>query len=184
MSALVRPRPPDVHTNLKWPRSLEDDPRLPELEALMQRERVRLWDQGTIEVAGLVANPELEKILMTLQGRQQLERGLERISEILANEKKGLVALQQKQGSAPAQRISRLLIVAGGGSERFMRGCERLLIEHGERLLGVCVDMSEAQTIERLYGPDSLAKVLLISHRDAVAETLWALLGDTPDAEL
>lgn len=159
---------------LKWPRAIEADPSLEQLETLFNKNQAILWNEGSVKVAKVALTPEFEKALMSMNGLKQLERGLENIEGILSSEKKGIDAQVTKQGMAPANRMSRLLVIANGGSERFYRGCERLLIDHSDRLLGVRVDVSSA--IERLYGPDALAKALLISHRDAVTRALWALI--------
>src|SRR5436190_10881364 len=82
--------------------------------------------EATLELLAPVEfNQGFEKTLIELNGRQQLERGLEHIAMILAAEKKGLDELNAKQGTAPTHRISRLLITVNRGSERSYRVCER-----------------------------------------------------------
>jgi hypothetical protein len=168
--------PPSELPPLKWPRSMETDPRLDALATLLSKDCFPLWERGSLAVPHLPVTEELEKTLLTLQGRRQLERGLEQITSMLAAEKKGLDALNAKQGSSGAGRISRLLLIADGGSERFYRDCEKLFFEHSDRLAGLRLVTSKSPLIEKLYGTDAMAKVLLISHRDAVAAALWALL--------
>lgn len=161
---------------LKWPRTLESDPRLPALEALLESRQSALWAQGEIKVTEVTATPALQELIPSLQGRGQIERGLENITKILASEKYGQEALRSKEGTLPAYRVSRILLMANTGSERFNRDCEKLLKDHAERVLGLKLDESGSALMENLYGAETQAKALLISHRDAVAQTLMALL--------
>lgn len=165
-------------SHAKWPKPIELDPRRQQLEALLAQDQRVLWDGGELRVAHLSLNPELEKTLIFLHQIHQLERGLENIERVLTKEKKGLSMLHERQGGPPAPRISRLLIIADGGSERFYRNCERVLKEHKERLLGVRLSLAASPLLmEELFGQDALAKLLLISHRDAVTRALWSLLS-------
>lgn len=164
------------HPELKWPRSLEDHPQLPEIEALVKAHREPLWAQGDVPVARVCATETLRKLIGTLHGRGQVERGLENITKILETEKIGQEALRVKQKAEPAYRVSRLLLIANTGSERFNRDCERLLRNHGERLLGLALAEDSEPLFEDLFGIDATAKAMLISHKEAVAETLLALV--------
>lgn len=135
-----------------------------------------LWTGGDVTVAHVSATPTLSQLLATLQGRGQVERGLENIAKILASEQHGQQALNAKQGTDPAFRISRILLMADSGSERFNRDCEKLLRQHAERLLGLRLDDSGTEVFENLFGTEATAKAILISHKDAVAQTLLALV--------
>lgn len=163
---------------LKWPRSLEGDPRLAEIDALVKAHRKPLWPQGDVPVARVCATESLRKLLGTLHGRGQVERGLENITKILETEKIGQEALRAKQGTEPAYRVSRLLIIGNTGSERFNRDCERLLRQHSERVLGLALAEDSEPLFEGLFGVDATAKALLISHKEAVVETLLALVDN------
>ena len=171
----------------KWPRAIEDDPRKSALEALLQSDCRPLWQNGKLRVSHVGIRSSFKAMLLTLNGRQQVDRGLEQISAILKNEAKGLEAARQMQKGAKSFRISRLLLMADDGSERFYRNCERLLMEHSDRLIGLRIeagaqsagDAAGPRLIDKLYGSDATAKALLLSHRDAVSQALWALLPQT-----
>lgn len=64
----------------------------------------------------------------------RIAQGLESIAKLLDDEKKGLLHVQTKTAQAPANRMSRLLLISNDGSERFYRQTENLLKKHGERL--------------------------------------------------
>jgi len=168
--------PHDSVPALKWPRSLEGHPRLGELEAKLEAAREPLWERGEIEVARIGATPALRDLIASLQGRNQIERGLENIAAILASEKKGQGALHAKQGTSPAFRVSRILLINDQGSERFYRDCERLLRDHAERVLGLRLDESGAALFGEVFGEAATVKAVLVSHKEAVAQTLLALL--------
>lgn len=162
---------------LKWPRSLDGKAQVVELEKIFAQNCRPLWKEGTFRVAHPKIAQAFKEVMPQLLGRKQVDRGFENISGLLACEKKGLEALQKKQNNSPAYRVSRLLVIGNSGSERFNRHCEKLLIEHSDRVLGLCLDQESSELMEKLYGEDSLAKVLLISHKDAVAQALLALVS-------
>jgi hypothetical protein len=164
---------------LKLPRKVENDPRHEALEKYLSRNLHPLWEKSTIKVPQIEFQPPLEDVLIRALNLKQLERGLEHIDQILDAEKKGLVALQQKQKAAPANRISRLLIIANDGTERFYRACESTLLRHSDRLLCLHVQAPSARIARNILGEDQLVKALLVSDREAVAQVLLALT-DTP----
>lgn len=161
---------------LKWPRSLDGKPEIAELEKVFAEGCRPLWKEGTFRVAHPKIGKAFKDLMPFLLARKQLDRGLETISSLLASEKKGQDALLKKQNGTPAYRVSRLLVIGDSGSERFNRQCEKLLVEHSDRVLGICLDKSSSEIMGSLFGEDALAKVLLVSHKDAVAQALLALL--------
>ena len=165
---------------MKPPRKIEADPRREDLEALLSRNQKPLWEKSEFSVAHVPLHPALEKSLEDAQRFKQLERGLEQISRLLDNEERGLAALQKKQGTPPAQRISRLLLVANDGSERFYRECERVLGLHGDRLLCIVVEATSERLAHRLFGPTKPVKALLVTDKEAVSNSLLSLLDESP----
>jgi hypothetical protein len=169
------PRPPLL--NLKLTRAVEGDPRHGAVETALKNNQKPLWKSSTITVPHLSLTPSLMSCLKALLNRRQLERGLDRIEQLLNNEKKGILALQQKQGTASAHRVSRLLLISNDGSERFYRACEKTLIQHQDRLLLLYLDVSSTQLTESLVGPtDKILKAVLVSDRDAVSAVLFAII--------
>lgn len=164
---------------LKWPRSLEGKAPIAELDKVFAENCRPLWKEGSFRVAHPKIGPTFKQLMPQLLGRKQVDRGFEKIASLLASEKKGLEALQKKQNNGPAYRVSRLLVIGNSGSERFNRHCEKLLIEHSDRVLGLCLDQASTELMEKLYGEDALTKVLLISHKDAVAQALLALVSSS-----
>jgi hypothetical protein len=162
---------------LKLPRKVEADPRHAAVAEALARDLRPLWEKGQIAVPHLSLTPGLEKALLAARDFRQLERGLENIEKILDNEKKGLDALQAKQGTEPALRLSRLLIIADDGAERFNRACESLVHHHADRLLCLRLDVPSSRLSEKLFGADSQSKGILVSDREAVSNTLLALVA-------
>jgi hypothetical protein len=113
--------------------------------------------------------------LLQARNFRGMELGLENIDKILLNEKKGLSALFEKQGTAPPLRISRLLIAANDGSERFYRACEKTVLTHSNRLLFLCVDVPSVRLGEKLFGADRSVKAILVSDKDGVSNILLSL---------
>ena len=81
----------------------------------------------------------------------------------------------QKSGVPRGQRISRLLILANDGAERFYRQVESLLQRHGPRVMAVRLQADAEQLGGLLYGPGRAARLLMIVHKAAVGAALMAL---------
>jgi len=160
---------------LKLPRQLEIDPRRESVEAALARDVRPLWEKGSLGVSHFEYLPSLEKALRASMGARQLERGLEHIEKLLGNEEHGLAAAREKQGAPLANRVSRLLVLADGGSERFYRSCEAVLRRHADRVLGLRITVASETLSQSLFGSsDELVKALLVSDRDAVTNVLFA----------
>lgn len=162
-------------THLKLPRSLEGDARTPDIEASLTRDRRPLWSQGTLDVARVTLSEPLVTALTGARLTRSLERGQEHIEQVLAGESKGLEAARAKQGAPVANRISRLLVMANDGSERFNRHCESTLKRHADRVLGLMVDADSETFSSRVFGEEKLVKVVLVTGREVVAAVLLAL---------
>lgn len=162
---------------LKLPRQLEADPRREALEKLLAQDQRPLWERGRITVAHVAFSETLEKALKKALHDHQIERGLENIEKILNAQKKGLEALRERDGAAPANRISRLLVIPDDCPERFYRNCEAVLFNHGDRVLGLRVDVPFETLADKLFGTDALVKVLMVSERDSVVNVLASLVA-------
>ena len=161
---------------LKMPRIIESDPLCDSIEQLLAKNQRPLWRRGTLSVPHLPLSPSLVKALHNAKNIHQIERGLEGIEKILANESKGLDALRKKQGTPNANRISRLLIVSSDGSERFYRQCESILAQHSDRVLGIWIGASAENFTKDMFGAEKISKALLVSDRDSVADVLYSLV--------
>lgn len=164
-------------STLKLPRKIEAHPQHETLKELLAQNQRLLWESGTVQVPVIRFNAALEKTLAQALAFQQLERGLERIEQVLNSEKKGLVALQEKQGTPPANRVSRILLITNDGAERFYRACESTLLHHQDRVLGLWLDTDSSQLGFKLFGPEKPVKALLVSDKEAVVHVLLSLLG-------
>jgi hypothetical protein len=160
----------------KLPRKIEALPEHEALKELLSQDRRLLWEKGTLETPAVRWSPALEQALVKTLGFKQLERGLERIEQVLSYEKKGLVALQKKQGTPPANRVSRVLLIANDGAERFYRACESTLLHHQDRVMGLLLDVDSAELGRNLFGPEKPVKALLVSDKEAVVHVLLSLL--------
>ena len=79
--------------------------------------------------------------------------------------------------------MSRLLILSDDGAERFYRHVESLLRRHGPRLLAIRLDSSAEELGSAVFRPGALARLLLVTHKDAVAKALLSLAPDSLEAE-
>jgi hypothetical protein len=99
---------------------------------------------------------------------------------VLAGEQRGLERVDRETGVVRGGRISRLLVLADDGSERFYRSVDFLLRRHAPRVLALRLDVSEARLGSLLFGPEEVARLLLIQHKEAVTGVLLALASQWP----
>lgn len=120
---------------------------------------------------------ELRRVLRTLPQAGSLVRGLENAGRVLASEGRGLQMADERSDSPRGERVSRLLLLADDGAERFYRQVETLLRRQGPRVLAVRLTMDAGALGELLFGPDRLVKLLLVVRKEAVSEILLAMGG-------
>lgn len=106
----------------------------------------------------------------------RLVRGFEDSERKLNAEREGIANIDKKTGSERKERISRLIIIANDGSDRFYRQTKRLIEQNGPRVLAVYLDVTSFELGERLFGPGKRALFLLINHKDAVINFLTSLI--------
>jgi hypothetical protein len=132
--------------------------------------------------------PELTAALRNAHRDGRVVRSLENAEHALAAEERGMEMADRKSGVPRGIRVSRLLLLADDGAERFYRQVEALLKRHGRRVLAVLLDIDEDGLGKLLFGPGSVARLLMLEHKQAVAAVLLALAGQwgdpgTPPAE-
>ena len=106
----------------------------------------------------------------------RLIRGFEEAEKKLNAEREGIASIDLKTGSERKERISRLIIIANDGSERFYRQAKRLVEQNRPRVLAIHLDITSFELGERLFGPGKRVLFLLINHKDAVIDFLTSLV--------
>src|SRR5690606_6499212 len=106
-----------------------------------------------------------------------LVRGLEGAERALEAEERGLRLAAQRSAGPHGARVSRLLLLADDGAERFYRRAESLLRRHAPRLLAVRLAADEAALGESRFGPGRAAGAVLLERKGAVVGALAALAG-------
>jgi hypothetical protein len=161
---------------LRLPRLAEADPRGQELLRVLTAHARLLWPEGKIRVPMVAFSPALTKALRTAHGAGRLVRGLEGAERRLAAEDRGLGLVDQQSGVLRGARVSRLLVLADDGAERFYRQVEKLLREQGPRVLALRLDVKAETLGQILFGPGRRAALLLLDHKEAVSAALLALV--------
>jgi hypothetical protein len=108
------------------------------------------------------------RLLRSAYGAGQVVRSLEDAERKLAAEERGLRMADLQTGVARGIRVSRLLLLADDGAERFYRQVETLLRRHGPRVLAVVLEIDEHGLGEVLFGPGRVARLLMLEHKQAV----------------
>jgi len=160
---------------LRLPRRVEDEPGAAHLASELASRSQPLWARGELRVPRAEVAPELEAALKSAFSAGQIVRGLADAERALAAEEQGLRLVDQKTGVERGRRVSRLLVLADDGAERFYRSVESLLRRHGPRVLALRLSADEYALGQLLFGPDQVARLLLVEHKDAVSEVLLAL---------
>jgi len=161
---------------LRLPKLVEADPRAQELLCIFSAHARLLWPEGKILVPMVAFSPALAKALRTAHRAGQLVRSLEGAERRLAAEDRGLGLVDQRSGVLRGARVSRLLVLADDGAERFYRQVEKLLCQQGPRVLALRLDVKAETLGQMLFGPGRRAVLLLLDHKEAVSAVLLALV--------
>ena len=118
---------------LRLPKPLLADPRAEHLAGELAARARPLWPGGELHAVHAESGPDLEAALRAAFSAGRIVRGLEGAERVLAAEQQGLDHVDRTTGVARGGRVSRLLVLADDGSERFYRNVELLLRRHGPR---------------------------------------------------
>ena len=159
---------------VRLPKQLDGDPRADALLARLANGRL-LWPGGALAVADVPLDDALARVLADAHEAGRALRGLERATTALDAQERGLARADRNAGVARGERISRLLLLADDGAERFYRHVESLVRRHAARVLVLRLDVDSAALGARVFGPGASAKLVLLDHKDAVAAALRAI---------
>lgn len=172
----------DTPSIYRLPKVIESDPRASQLLRAMADHSGLLWQGGTATISEAQLTHALREVLLSVHHAGKVVRGMEKAEQKLAAEARGLGMADHKSGVARGVRISRLLILASDGAERFYRQVESLLRRHGPRVIAVRLATDAEGLGGMLYGPGRVARLLLIEHKTAVGAILLALADQWADA--
>jgi hypothetical protein len=159
----------DIH-HCKFPRAVEDGPC-----AQAAHDMFHAAQTGTGHgLPEIKLDTAVTTVLQRALRTARLKRGFETTLEILANEHRGLAKLQKKTGQSQKARVSRLILASSDASERLLREIALALERNTPRVLALGLLADSATLGSLLYGPDTHVKVLLLDHKEAVAEMLIA----------
>ena len=166
---------------LRLPKSVESDPRGTQLlhNLTTYTRPLRQGSEIGVPVAGMT--PELAEALRSAYSAGQVVRSLESAERKLAAEERGLQMADRQVGAPRGMRVSRLLLLANDGADRFYRQIEALLRRHGPRVLAVRLEIDELGLGELLFGPGRVARLLMLEHKQAVGSVLLAMAGQWED---
>lgn len=162
--------------DLSMPKLVEADPRAQKLFRGLISLSQPLRPVGDVCVPTVPFSTALEKALQVAHRAGQLVRSLEDAETRLAAENRGLDLVDQRNGVSRGKRISRLLVLADDGTDRFYRQVEKLLRQHGPRVLALRLEVKAETLGQLLFGPGQRVLLLLLNHKAAVSATLLALV--------
>jgi hypothetical protein len=162
------------------PRALETDASATALRARIDRDVAPLWKGATLHVPVVPLGATLTAVLATAARTGTLVLGLEAAAAALDREEHGLAAVATRGGTQRPSRISRLLLLADDGAERFYRAAERTTLRHASRLLTCRLEAPSRALGRAVLGRDAGVKAVLVRHKDAVVGALRAI-GDAPE---
>ena len=162
---------------MQLPKTVENEPRAKNLVHDLISHAQPLWKGGELLVPRAELTPALKAALTGVFLSGQIVRGLEEARGALAAEERGLQNVDRKTGVARGQRVSRLLVLADDGAERFYRNVEGLVRRHAPRVLALRLSADERTLGSLLFGPDQVARLLLVERKNAVSAVLLALVA-------
>lgn len=162
---------------LRLPRGLDEDPDCVGLVEQLASHSRPLWKGSEVLVPEAALGPALTSALRSAFSAGRIVRGLEGAQQALAGEQRGLSNVDRKTGVERGGRVSRLVVLANDGSERFYRNVEGLLRQHAPRVLALCLTSDEGALGELVCGRGR-ARLLMLSHKDAVSAALQALAAE------
>ena len=118
--------------------------------------------------------PAVTTVLQRALRTGRLKRGFDTTLEVLANERHGLEHLRHKTGTEQKARVSRLILISSDASERLLREIALTLLRNAPRVLALALQADSATLGSLPFGPNTIVKVLLLDHKDTVAEMLIA----------
>lgn len=161
----------------KLPKGLKDHPLEAKISAWFQQNQGPIRPGGTATVAALNWSPTVEKALTTVLAGENLLQGLDLIERAMRKELNGLKALAQKANNTVPERLSRLLLLASDGSERFYRQAESILLEHQGRMTGCILTADSTVLGAAMSKKNQPLKSLLIDDRKSLEGFLIAVFG-------
>jgi len=159
----------------RLPKMLDADPGATGLAREFAARAEPLWAGGAPCVPRAAITPALGAALKSAYAGGRLVRGLDGATRVLCAEDQGLKHVDRTTGVERGGRVSRLLVLADDGSERFYREVERLLRRNAPRVLALRLSADEHALGRLMFGPDQVARLLLVEHKDAVSAVLLAL---------
>jgi hypothetical protein len=165
----------DVSSWPPLPRVLEADASATALRARIDRAARPLWRGGTLLVPVVPLDAALAAVLASAARTGTLVLGLEAAAAALDREEHGLAALAARGSATRASRISRLLILADDGAERFYRAAEQMTRRHAGRLLTCRLEAPAPALGRAVLGREAGLKAVLVRHKDAVVGALRAI---------
>lgn len=172
----------EPRSGVRLPKRVEADPRAAELAAVLDSRPRVLWSGGRVRTPVVELGDALARSLKGAHIARRITRGLEGVEEKLVGESRGLDQADQKAGAERGQRVSRLILLSNDGAERLYRRVESLLRRFPGRLLVIQLE-ADSTRIGAVFSTDgSTTKVLMLDHKDAVADALLALaVRDVPE---
>jgi hypothetical protein len=162
-------------TPYRLPKAIASDPRSALLLKMLATAPHRLWPESPL----CIPEADLSAILLeTLQAAHRtgrLLRSLEKAQAVLTSEAHGQRLADRRGGTVRGGRISRLLVLANDGAERFYRRVASLLARHEPRVAAVRLTVDAETLGGALFGKGRSARLLMIVHKEAVGEVLLAL---------
>ena len=161
--------------SVRLPRLVEDDPCHDAVRAALGADTRLFWPGGAIMFSVVPFTDALRDALCEAAVGGLLRRGLEDAESALAAERRGLDALPPGAAGRQRARVSRLLVVANDGAERFYRHLETLVAQHAGRVLACMVECDSTAFGAAIYGPGAVAKLVLADHKTSTSAALRAL---------
>ena len=160
-----------------FPREIETDPCVVVLRHVLASAARPLWRDAVTTAPTVHLDERLASVLGRAGRAGTLVLGLDAATAALGREAHGLAAVDARGSGSRPSRISRLLLLADDGAERFYRAADTLTRRHATRLLTCRLDVPSATLGRAVLGRPVGVKAVLVQHKQVVANVLRALAG-------
>ncbi len=158
------------------PRQVEQSDTYQQIVSALSATTRHLWDEHTLAVPEINLSEHMKQTLITARRTGRVLQGLEAAGEQLRREEQGLKKLKAQQGPDHTERVSRLMLVSNDGTKWFYKDIDKICRRYAPRLLCCRLRSNSREIGGLLFGKNSMAKCILIDHKDAVSQVLLSLV--------
>ena len=163
-----------VHT-INFPRKIENHPQYQTIKKKWNSQLQTIWSGGKLKIPVIKADKKIWECLKLALAAHHLIQGTDLIDRKLKSEQKGINHSKATNYSL-GSRMSRLMIIFKGGSDRFYKNNEKMLEKYKQRVAGIIIDATTEEVSRNLFNKEGKqTKVVLITNKEILVKFISTL---------